>query len=100
MLKLKDWPPPSTLEEFLLCHRPEFLVNFPLVEFIHSKWGILNLAAKLPHDILQNEVAPKLFIAYGTHEELGRGDSVANLQINMVDQVSFLNVPFVGMLYN
>nr|XP_029120456.1 lysine-specific demethylase JMJ25 isoform X2 [Elaeis guineensis] len=90
MLKLKDWPPPSTLEEFLLCHRPEFLVNFPLVEFIHSKWGILNLVAKLPHDTLQTEVAPKLFIAYGTHEELGRGDSVANLQINMVDQVYLL----------
>lgn len=90
MLKLKDWPPPSTLEEFLLCHRPEFLVNFPLVEFIHSKWGILNLAAKLPHDALQNETAPKLFISHGTHEELGRGDSVANLQINMGDLVYLL----------
>uniref|UniRef100_I1QER1 Uncharacterized protein n=1 Tax=Oryza glaberrima TaxID=4538 RepID=I1QER1_ORYGL len=40
MLKLKEWPPPSVLEEFLLCQRPEFIVNFPLVDFIHSRWGL------------------------------------------------------------
>jgi [histone H3]-dimethyl-L-lysine9 demethylase len=47
MLKLKEWPHPSVLE-FLLCQRPEFIVNFPLVDFIHPRWGLLNLAAKLP----------------------------------------------------
>lgn len=90
MLKLKDWPPPSALEEFLLCHRPEFLSNFPLVEFIHSKWGLLNLVSKLPHDTLQSEAVPKIFITYGTCQELGRGDPVSKLQINMSDMVRFL----------
>ncbi|XP_020108136.1 lysine-specific demethylase JMJ25 [Ananas comosus] len=85
MLKLKDWPAPNILEEFLVCHRPEFLVNFPLVDFIHSKWGVLNLAAKLPHDTIQSEGAPKLLIAYGIHEELDRDYFVSNLQINMGD---------------
>lgn len=90
MLKLKDWPPPSALEEFLLCHRPEFLSNFPLVEFIHSKWGLLNLVSKLPHDTLQSEAVPKILITYGTCKELGRGDPVTKLQINMSDMACLL----------
>ncbi|WOK96107.1 hypothetical protein Cni_G04814 [Canna indica] len=90
MLKIKDWPTPIALEEFILCQRPEFLVNFPFVEFIHYKWGILNLAAKLPHDTMQNEVGPKLVISYGTHRELDKGSPVSNLQVNMGDMVSLL----------
>ncbi|CAL9106172.1 unnamed protein product [Musa acuminata var. zebrina] len=90
MLRIKDWPTPGAVEEFILCQRPEFLGNFPLVEFVHYKWGILNLAAKLPHDAMQNEVGPKLVISYGTHKELDKGDPVANLQVNMGDMVSLL----------
>ncbi|KAK8953324.1 Growth-regulating factor 1 [Platanthera guangdongensis] len=90
MLRLKNWPPPSALEEFLLCHRPEFFSNFPLVEFIHSKWGLLNLASKLPHDTLQSEAVPKIFITYGTPKDLGRGDPVTKLQINMSDMACLL----------
>ncbi|PKA62254.1 jumonji domain-containing protein 1C [Apostasia shenzhenica] len=85
MLKLKDWPPPRALEEFLLCHRPEFLSNFPLVEFFHPKWGLLNLSSKLPHDTLQSEAAPKISISYGTCQKLDCGDPVSNLRINMSD---------------
>uniref|UniRef100_A0ACD5WYD3 Uncharacterized protein n=1 Tax=Avena sativa TaxID=4498 RepID=A0ACD5WYD3_AVESA len=90
MLKLKEWPPVSVLEEFLLCQRPEFIVNFPLVDFIHSKWGFLNLAAKLPPDTLQSEVGLKLVIAYGRQQESGKGDSVTNLMIKMGDVVHML----------
>lgn len=90
VLKLKEWPQPSVLEEFLLCHRPEFIVNFPLVDFIHPRWGLLNLAAKLPQDALQPEVGMRLLIAYGSHQEPGKGDSVMNLTINMVDVVSLV----------
>ncbi|PAN49698.1 hypothetical protein PAHAL_9G468900 [Panicum hallii] len=90
MLKLKEWPQPSVLEEFLLCHRPEFIVNFPLVDFIHPRWGLLNLAAKLPQDALQPEVGMKLLIAYGSRQELGKGDPVMNLTINMGDVVHML----------
>ncbi|CAN4083997.1 unnamed protein product [Withania somnifera] len=90
MLKLKDWPSPSASEEFLLHQRPEFINKLPLLEFIHSKWGLLNVAAKLPHYSLQNDVGPKIFISYGMYEELGRGDSVNNLHINMRDLVFLL----------
>ncbi|CAN6320013.1 unnamed protein product [Urochloa humidicola] len=90
MLKLKEWPRPSVLEEFLLCHRPEFIVNFPLVDFIHPRWGLLNLAAKLPQDALQPEVGMKLLIAYGSCQELGQGYPVMNLTINMADVVHML----------
>ncbi|OAY80078.1 Lysine-specific demethylase JMJ25, partial [Ananas comosus] len=87
MLKLKDRPAPNILEEFLVCHTLEFLVNFPLVDFVCSKWGVLNLAAKLPHDTTQSEGAPKLLIAYGIHEELDRDCFISNLQINIGDVV-------------
>lgn len=88
MLKLKDWPSPSASEEFLLYQRPEFISKLPLLEYIHSKWGLLNVAAKLPHYSLQNDVGPKIFISYGTYEELGRGNSVTNLHFNIRDMVS------------
>ncbi|GMN43873.1 hypothetical protein TIFTF001_013066 [Ficus carica] len=90
MLKLKDWPSPSASEEFLLYQRPEFISKLPLLEYIHSKWGLLNVAAKLPHYSLQNDVGPKIFISYGTYEELGRGNSVTNLHFNIRDMVYLL----------
>lgn len=88
MLKLKDWPSPSSAEEFLMYQRPDFISKLPLLEFIHSKWGLLNVAAKLPHYSLQNDVGPRFLISYGTYEELGIGDSVENLHLNMCDMVS------------
>lgn len=88
MLKLKDWPSPSASEEFLLYQRPELISKLPLLEFIHSKWGLLNVAAKLPHYSLQNDVGPKIFMSYGLYEELGKGDAVHNLHVNMRDMVS------------
>ncbi|TQE05124.1 hypothetical protein C1H46_009276 [Malus baccata] len=90
MLKLIDWPSPSASEEFLLYQRPEFISKLPLLEYIHSKFGLLNVAAKLPHYSLQNEVGPKIFISYGTYEELGRHNSVINLHFNMRDMVYLL----------
>ncbi|CAL5399740.1 unnamed protein product [Camellia sinensis] len=71
MLKLKDWPSPTAPEDFLLYQRPNFISKLPLLEYIHSKWGLLNVAAKLPHYSLQNDVGPKIFISYGMNEELG-----------------------------
>ncbi|CAN6468810.1 unnamed protein product [Victoria cruziana] len=90
MLKLKDWPSSQALEEFLLYHRAEFISSLPLLEYVHSKWGILNLAAKLPLGSSRTNFEPKLFIAYGTYEELGRGDSVTNLHVNSDDVVHLL----------
>ncbi|XP_027934401.1 lysine-specific demethylase JMJ25 isoform X2 [Vigna unguiculata] len=90
LLKLKDWPSPSASEEFLLYQRPEFISKLPLLQYIHSKWGLLNVAAKLPHYSLQNDVGPKIYIAYGISNELGRGDSVTNLHFNIRDMVYLL----------
>ncbi|KAF6142673.1 hypothetical protein GIB67_015159 [Kingdonia uniflora] len=90
MLKLKSWPSPSASEEFLLDQKPEFISKLPLLEYIHSKFGLLNVAAKLPHFSLQKDVGPRFLISYGTYEELGRGDSVTNLNISMRDMVYFL----------
>ncbi|KAK4778647.1 hypothetical protein SAY86_006175 [Trapa natans] len=90
LLKLKDWPSPSVAEEFLMYQRTEFITKFPLLEYIHSKWGVLNVAAKLPHYSLQNDVGPKIFISYGTKKELGRGDSVNNLHYKLRDMVYLL----------
>ncbi|KAL8511443.1 hypothetical protein ACS0TY_018013 [Phlomoides rotata] len=90
LLKLKDWPSPSASEEFLLYQRPDFISKLPLLEFIHSKWGLLNVAAKLPHYSLQNDVGPKIFISYGKVEEIGEGYSRDNLHLNMRDMVFLL----------
>lgn len=90
MLILKNWPSPSASEEFLLYQRPEFITKLPLLEYIHSKWGLLNLAAKLPHYSLQNDVGPKILISYGMHDEIGQGDSVNMLRVNMRDVVYLL----------
>ncbi|KAF2316912.1 hypothetical protein GH714_042253 [Hevea brasiliensis] len=90
MLKLKDWPSPSASEEFLLYQRPEFISKMPLLEYIHSRLGLLNVAAKLPHYSLQNDAGPKIYISYGTYEELGKGDSLTNLHIKMRDMVYLL----------
>ncbi|XVE63043.1 hypothetical protein DITRI_Ditri06bG0168000 [Diplodiscus trichospermus] len=90
MLKLKDWPSPAASEEFLMYQRPEFISKVPLLEYIHSRLGLLNVAAKLPHYSLQNDVGPKIYLSYGTYEELGRGDSVTNLHFKMRDMVYIL----------
>ncbi|XP_051135650.1 E3 ubiquitin-protein ligase JMJ24 isoform X2 [Andrographis paniculata] len=90
LLKLKDWPSPSASEEFLLYQRPDFISKLPLLEFIHSKWGLLNVAAKLPHYSLQNDVGPKIYIAYGEVEEIGDCNSTENLHLNMRDMVFLL----------
>ncbi|GJY04294.1 lysine-specific demethylase JMJ25 isoform X1 [Tanacetum coccineum] len=90
MLLLKNWPSPGASEEFLSYQRPEFISKLPLLEYIHSKWGFLNLAARLPHYSLQNDVGPKIMVSYGMSDELGQGDSVTMLHVNMRDVVYLL----------
>lgn len=92
LLKLKDWPTPSSSEEFLLYERPDFISRLPLLEFIHYKWGLLNVAAKLPHYSLQNDVGPKIYFSYGAPEENGHCDSTNNLHLNVRDMVSKLSI--------
>ncbi|KAJ6737853.1 JMJC DOMAIN-CONTAINING HISTONE DEMETHYLATION PROTEIN [Salix koriyanagi] len=90
MLKLKDWPPSDKFETFLPRHCDEFIRALPFQEYSDPYAGILNVAAKFPEEKLKPDMGPKTYIAYGTREELGRGDSVTNLHCDMSDAVNIL----------
>ncbi|KAG9449367.1 hypothetical protein H6P81_009332 [Aristolochia fimbriata] len=90
MLKLKDWPPSDLFEERLPRHFDEFVTALPFREYTDPVSGILNLAVKLPVEVLKPDLGPKTYIGYGMAEELGRGDSVTKLHCDMADAVNVL----------
>ncbi|KAK9691428.1 hypothetical protein RND81_09G196100 [Saponaria officinalis] len=90
VLKLNNWPPNGMFEERLPRHAAEFIRALPFKEYTHPRNGVLNLAAKWPEKYLKPDMGPKTYIAYGFHEELGRGDSVTKLHCDMTDTVNIL----------
>ncbi|KAF8075479.1 hypothetical protein N665_1091s0007 [Sinapis alba] len=90
MLKLKDWPPSDKFEDLLPRHCDEFISALPFQEYSDPRTGILNIAAKLPEELIKPDLGPKTYIAYGIPDELGRGDSVTKLHCDMSDAVNIL----------
>ncbi|XP_078165167.1 lysine-specific demethylase JMJ29-like isoform X1 [Carex rostrata] len=90
MLKLKDWPPASSFDQRLPRHGSEVITALPFPEYTDPRYGPLNLAVKLPEDIIKPDLGPKTYIAYGLREELGRGDSVTKLHCDMSDAINIL----------
>ncbi|KAL4590422.1 hypothetical protein LXL04_003351 [Taraxacum kok-saghyz] len=87
LLKLKNWPPSNSFEEGSPRHGFEFITCLPFKEYTHPHDGYLNLAVKVPKDYY---IGPKTYIAYGFHQELGRGDSVTKLHCDSTDVVNVL----------
>ncbi|XP_020574834.1 lysine-specific demethylase JMJ25-like isoform X2 [Phalaenopsis equestris] len=90
MLKLKDWPPSSLFAERLPRHCAEFIAALPYKEYTHPVAGILNIASRIPEGRSSPDLGPKTYIAYGFHDELGRGDSVTKLHCDISDAVNVL----------
>ncbi|XP_011620489.2 lysine-specific demethylase JMJ25 [Amborella trichopoda] len=90
MLKLKNWPSSKVFEEHLPQHRAEFISALPFKEYTSPSDGLLNLAVKLPKDVLKSDFGPRTYIGYGTSEEFGRGDSVTKLHYDLCDVVNVL----------
>lgn len=85
---------PSIFEEFISYQNPEIISRLPFLEYIHPKWGFLNIAAKLPTYSLPSDVGFRILISYGAYEKLSECDSVTKLSFSMNDKVRYLQLSF------
>ncbi|KAI7994769.1 Lysine-specific demethylase JMJ25 [Camellia lanceoleosa] len=90
MLKLKDWLPANSFKESLPRHGAEFVAMLPYRDYTHPRFGLLNFARKFPDGASKPDLGPKTYIAYGSLEELGSGDSTTKLHYDISDVVNVL----------
>ncbi|CAN6566584.1 unnamed protein product [Malus baccata var. baccata] len=90
MLKLNDPSLDDSCQKRVPRHCAEFICCLPFKEYTHPCRGVLNLAVNLPMGCVKPDMGPKMYIAYGVSQELGRGDSATKLHYNCCDVVNIL----------
>uniref|UniRef100_A0A061SCC7 Lysine-specific demethylase 3 n=2 Tax=Tetraselmis sp. GSL018 TaxID=582737 RepID=A0A061SCC7_9CHLO len=93
MLKLKDFPTKGHFRDRLQRHYTDFLevLGSLLPEYTHPEAGPLNLGSRFPSTALAPDLGPKTYIAYGRRPELGEGDNVTKLHLDLSDAVNVLS---------
>jgi lysine-specific demethylase 3 len=64
LLKLKDWPPTEDFSDILPTRFKNLMEALPLPEYT-QRYGILNLASRLPDFFVKPDLGPKMYNAYG-----------------------------------
>lgn len=85
--RLKDWPPGQDFFDILPEHYDDFMNNLPLKPYT-TRTGFLNLAYRLPEDMLKPDLGPKMYSAYGTSKFPDRGTT--NLHLDISDAINVM----------
>lgn len=85
--RLKDWPPGQDFFDILPEHYEDFMNNLPLKPYT-TRTGYLNLAYRLPADMLKPDLGPKMYSAYGTSKFPDRGTT--NLHLDISDAINVM----------
>lgn len=85
--RLKDWPPGQDFGEILPSHYDDFMNNLPLSDYT-TRTGKLNLACRLPIELLKPDLGPKMYSAYGSPMFPERGTT--NLHLDMSDAINVM----------
>ncbi|XP_022716006.1 lysine-specific demethylase JMJ25 isoform X2 [Durio zibethinus] len=89
-LKLKGWLSSHIFQEQFPDHYTEIIQALPLPEYMDPGSGLLNIAARLPQEIIKPDLGPCVSISYCSGEELVQANSVTKLCYSLCDVVNVL----------